>query len=570
MERIFYQTDLIDAYSGYPIYIFDTSYLPSPEDVNYDFFIPTLMKWLPKKPYMVILFSCGLNKISWVWGISFLKAFFSQSSSGVSNAENLHKIIAVHESWFVKSVSQIFTNFLVSKKTLANFNNLLSSLKISNDLLISCNSLSDLSNYVDVTNLKISLNIYRHDYQITLSPEISLHCPYNPTIKSSTGFSPKTDPLFYHHFYQIFNIVDLYADQVELLFHRPGKKLNTEILFHCLKRNQVIWINDWDLDCVASCFKKILTEVPNPIVDSKKILLPMKDDLQYTSEIFESMMAEEHKNVVLYQIISLSRRIVDKSSVTKHTFVSISKSLSHALTHESISNSSKDSISIVVRFLKNLLNHWQDISPQYASQFKTVQQIAEGEYLKQETSDEQYNTSLKTKVQSSSDEEENSKANTESIFSSAASAKDSQSGYCPSIETINDASETDLEEKGNSSNEDRSKNLPLQNMSNNTSNDLLPKNKEKVSSISENKTPNKDIIEEVSRTKDDKSIQRQFPPQKYKFENSGSEEKPAIQGERPKESLLSLKKPVIRGRKVGELTRLFEERSQAMDILNTM
>ena len=73
MDRIFYKSDLRDPTTNYPIYIFDTSYLPSPDIINYNEFLITLMSYLPIKPYVLIMFSCGLNKISWIWGIKFIQ-----------------------------------------------------------------------------------------------------------------------------------------------------------------------------------------------------------------------------------------------------------------------------------------------------------------------------------------------------------------------------------------------------------------------------------------------------------------------------------------------------------------
>lgn len=73
MDRIFYKSDLRDPTTNYPIYIFDTSYLPSPDIINYNEFLITLMSYLPIKPYVLIMFSCGLNKISWIWGHKLYK-----------------------------------------------------------------------------------------------------------------------------------------------------------------------------------------------------------------------------------------------------------------------------------------------------------------------------------------------------------------------------------------------------------------------------------------------------------------------------------------------------------------
>ncbi|OBA19061.1 hypothetical protein METBIDRAFT_47385 [Metschnikowia bicuspidata var. bicuspidata NRRL YB-4993] len=571
MDRIFYKTDLKDAYTGSPIYIFDTSYLPAPEEVDYDLFIPTLMQWLPKTPYVVILFSCGLNKINWVWGISFLKAFLSRTSSNPSNAENVHKIIAVHESWFVKSVSQIFTNFLVSRKPLANLNSLISSLKLSSNLLASCDSLSDLSNYVDITHLKISLNVYRHDYQTTLSARITLHSPVIPVITASTRFSPETDPVFYHHFYQIFNIVDAYADQVELLFHKPGKKINTDILFYCLMRNQIIWINDWDLNCVASCFKKILTEISTPLIDTNKIALPMKDDLDYTSQVFKSMMIEENRNTILFQIICLCRRIVDRGMTTKHTNVSILRCLSHALTHKAVSHQNKDTILIVVRFVKNLIHHWHEIKPQYQNRFKTVHEIVCGEDMEDATIDELYNMSYGVKMGtgSSSDEDESLKPNTENLLSSVSSFKKPDSLVsCRKLDVdIHSRNESPVRLINSTLVESCTKSSPSHDLPLSGSIEL-----HSVDMSAFEDHPFGGNIDAKSRQLEKSSIQIQFPPQKYKFEKSEGGENSVLYKPttKPEEAAVFIKKPVIRGRKVGELTRIFEERSHAMKILGTM
>lgn len=114
MERIFYKTNLCDPSTQLPIFIFDTSYLPSTEVISYDEFIPTLMKHLPKENYVLVMFSCGLNKISWIWGIKFLKSFLTDNNE--NHLDRLAKIISVHDSWFVKSITQIFKNYNTTRK----------------------------------------------------------------------------------------------------------------------------------------------------------------------------------------------------------------------------------------------------------------------------------------------------------------------------------------------------------------------------------------------------------------------------------------------------------------------
>lgn len=559
MERIFYKADVVDAYTGYPYYIFDTSYLPSTDSIDYELFIPTLMEHVPREPYVVLMFSGGLNKISWIWGIKFLKSFLDSSR----NVSNLHKIIAVHESWFVKSIGQILTNLPISKKSLSNVSALFDLKKLRANVLTSCETLADLSAHVDVTRLKLSLNIYKHDAHITLLPNITLYCPVVDLFAPTTTFSASAHPTFYHHFYQIFHIVDTYGHKVELLFHRPGKRLSTDILYLCLSRNQLLWINDWDLYCIASCFKKILREVAQPLLPVDMVTLPMKDDLEYTLVVFNNVMANVHAPEVLFQILLLADRIVANTHITGHTNVSILRSFCHALTHESVSLQNKDMVSIAVRFLKNLLHHWLQIRPLYQGRFSTVQQIVDGEELQDATIDELYNMSheITMKDEDSTDED---------LYISGNVLGTNILGNS-SVQTFSSGSDTLLDETPKLKSQSSTSSLQLgsSNSSVKSARNTPPKITEKLRNLSVEESPAPVQQEQSTRKtklQDISNVQLQFPPQKYKFEKKELPRKEAPQPtpETPK------KLPVIRGRKVGELTKLFEQREQAMEILRTM
>lgn len=548
MDRIFYKADVVDAYTNYPYYIFDTSYLPSPDAIDYNLFIPTLMEHLPSEPYLVIMFSCGLNKVSWMWGIKFLKAFLTPDSDNARNVDNVHKIIAVHESWFVKSISQILTNFSLSKKKLST----LFDLSKRNNILVSCDTLAALSHHVDITRLKLSLNIYKHDAHITLLPAIDLGFPADTLITPLTRFSPASDPIFYHHFYQIFHIVDTYGHKVELLFHRPGKKLSTDILFMCLARNQLLWINDWDLNCIASCFKKILHDVSSPLLPVDMIALPMRDDFDYTLGVFNKIMTSTLAPEVLFQVLLLCEKIVVNTHITKHTPASLLKCLCHALTHELISQQNKHRISMAVRFMKNLLTHWRHIKPLYARRFSTVQQVIDGEDLHDATIDELYNMSHEITmddVDSADDEPYSTSKNTLST--------DVASGLNDS-DTLLDLKHPPLPAG------------PSLDVASSLNDTLLDKQHPPIPARERAVEPEAAVLEPKTLAKlhDISNVQLQYPPQKYKFERPVKE--PSSMAAPPKAPPKQVKVPVVRGRKVGELAKLFEEREQAMEILRTM
>lgn len=505
MERIFFKSDIEDAYSGLPVYVFDTLYLPSTDIIDYDLFIPTLMKKLPLERYILVMFSCGLNKISWIHGVKFLRLFLSPETC---NFDNLHKIIAVHESWFVKSISLVLTNISISKKTLTKLHKLFDSLSRQLDILISCGSLEELSNYVDVTRLKISLNIYKHDAQITLLPRLLLNCPTLKLINETTTYNPGSDPLFCYHLNQIFRILETYGPKAEAIFRKPGNRQSTEILYQCIVRNQYIWINDWDLHCIASTFKKILLSV-TPLINIDDIVLPMKDDLDYTLMVLSKNFAGSNDAAsVLFRVIDLCHAIVENPEDTQHLPISIAKSMCHALTHELKLQQNSDRVSIAVRYIKNLIQHWCRIRPLFQ---KRLSVSAQKESQSQEQLDELYNLSHDITIdeENTSGEEESQRVqfNTRTILDS----------------------DTTL-----------AKAEPPK--------DTAPKE------------PKREKLQDVS------NIKAQWPPQKYKFERKDVPKKAEIE----EEPQAPAKRPVVRGRKVGELTRLFEQRTQAMKLLGAI
>lgn len=569
MDRIFYKSAVLDAYTGYPIYIFDTSYLPVPEEVDYDLFVPALMVLLPDEPYVVVMFNGGLNKINWIWGIKFLRSFLSPDSKNVRSVDNLHMIIAVHESWFVRSLSQIFTNFAFSKWANLNF---LSDTRRKN-LLVSCSTLSDLHSYVDITTLKLSLNVYIHDAQISMSPELCLSPAPASVVCPSTTFDVREFPLFYHHFYQVFHIVNTYAADVEMLFHRPGNKLHTSILYACMMRNQLVWINDWDLNCIASCFKKLLREVHGPLISVDMIPLPIKDDLQYTADVFALLMAQKYANEVLFQILDMCHRMITNAQVTKHTLSTLLKSLCTVLTHEPIMQENKFRIAVSLRYFKNLIDMWPTIRIPYKDRFHTVQEIVEHK-ISQQHIDQLFISYDMTMEDASDDDDDLEK----SVSLDTVESLELTSISLAIDEDINKSSTRAIDEFIPRPNVPKYASMPA------TQTTAQPQTSEPLEvqpSAEEKKKPpvpparaTEEIHEKLSQLDLNKAIPRkpevtiQFPPQKYKFERKESVAKFVIPAEAaPKPPV---KKPVVRGRKVGELARLFEERAEAMHLLQTL
>ena len=564
MERIFYKTNICDPSTQLPIFIFDTSYLPSTEVISYDEFIPTLMKHLPKENYVLVMFSCGLNKISWIWGIKFLKSFLTDNNE--NHLDRLAKIISVHDSWFVKSITQIFKNYNTTRKNFNSLNKIIESFNVRienfgnltnlSNTIVHYSKLSELNNYIDITRLKISLNIYKYNHQLENQLNIK---SITPLINKGTKINVDTNPNFYHHFYQIFNIINTYGHKCELIFHKPGKKLNTDIFFDCINRNQVLWINDWDLYCISATFKRILMELPQPLISIDSINLPLKYDLTFIRENFSKIMnsfePESNYNLVLLQLCELGHKVIENNSITKHTSSSLSKCLSHCLSHELILMQNKDNVLIINRFFKTILDNWRELRIDYVGKYQSIYEIINGL-----PGDEEILTSYDMSYDLTLDDgEEDDRVifNTNHILTTNSRL----TNVSPQRQQHTPISSP---RKQNVLTSPTRRNTPIRSPSKSPRKSPRKSTRKSVKKLHANLA---DEFQNKENLPENSNLAIQYPPQKYKFQV----EKP-LEHEISKISISTnnSKKPVIRGRKVGELAKLFEERTKGLELLKGM
>ena len=151
VNSIFYKSYSVDPESEYPIYVFDSTYLPSFNVVDdkqvYELLIDGLMDKvltkLPAEPFSLVVFSSGFttNDISWVYGIKL----YSKVPKNVRSL--IQKTIVVHESFFVKTVFQVLKNAMRIKD--------LSNKDSNTDTVIHVPSLTALANHLDLSLIHI-------------------------------------------------------------------------------------------------------------------------------------------------------------------------------------------------------------------------------------------------------------------------------------------------------------------------------------------------------------------------------------------------------------------------------
>lgn len=573
MDRIFYQSGATDAYTGKPIFIFDTSFLPKTDLINYDEFIPTLMKLLPQKPYVLVMFSCGLNKISWIWGVKFLKLFLSEDD----NLNHVVRIISVHDSWFVKSITQILTNYTLTKRHLLITN--LLDLKPQANLVIHCLTLLDLTQYVDIRQLKISLNVFKHN--LMLEPAIAFCFPIEPLITPQTRLS-RDSPVLFHHFYQLFNIINTYGDRVELIFHKPGSKPSTDVLYQCVSRNQLLWINDWLIYCIATTFKRLLQDLPEPLINPSNVQLPIKDDITSTLGQFERLAAQGNGTVV-FQLLDLCGRIINNGEVTRHTSASLAKSLSHCVGQVLMLLQNKDDALIVSRLLKNFMDHWLSIYHRHKHRFPSIDHVMRGD----DNIDINDSYNLSHDITTTDMEA----VDLTSVLGLLGGIERKEKPHARSkslVEARERYTERRAIERQTNTTENGTKNI-TENRTNITEGRKgnTTEKRTDITELTDNRTPveNRDHPStnmpdrhvgdrHGKKLADVSNITFQYPPQKYKFDRSHKKLVSSLSSDfslvsaSSQSSVESTRKPVIRGRKVGELARLYEERAQGLRLLS--
>lgn len=104
--------------------------------------------------------------------------------------------------------------------------------------------------------------------------------------------------------------------------------------------------------------KLYLQELPNPLIPIKYIPLPIKDTADYSSQVFLSLPETTQK--LFKDLIPVTIGVIANKSRTYQSLKSISSDLAPCFIGRYASN--KENLTIAVRFTKNLIDYWSEIS----------------------------------------------------------------------------------------------------------------------------------------------------------------------------------------------------------------
>ncbi|KAK5781689.1 hypothetical protein RI543_000875 [Arxiozyma heterogenica] len=313
---------------------------------------------LPSAPYSLVVFSSGFSqkKISWVYGIKMFAKIPKELKY------YLQKTYIVHESFFIRTVYQVLSNAMCIKflTNMKKYNNELTTpleedtAEGSSFSIIHVPDLTSLSRLIDITRLRISLNVYLHDYN--LSEYIDVPDLYFTRLSDIS--KRKYRQLIFD---KIYKKLSIQAPQTELVFQKPGSYKKVNIFLDIIERNNYIDISQWDIYSLASVFLNFLKNKANPLVPIDLITLPILDTVQYTADIFEKIIAFNKYYDLYITIFPLFISILDSFERSQHTSKSLSKAIAPSLCKEKISMTNKDRIAVGTRFIKNLLENFNPV-----------------------------------------------------------------------------------------------------------------------------------------------------------------------------------------------------------------
>lgn len=372
-SRAFFKTDTNDPFTTHPIYVFDSNYLPDLSSLDLDKkeaeqlmvkSFKRIIARIPKRPYVLICFTSGFknfnhNDYSWMTCLKCYNLLPEELK------QNLKRAYMVHESWIARYINQFLVNvlnfksFKLNKKIIFDKNNDKND-DASNDneneniaRIVYCNSLTELAKYVDITKIRISLEVYYYDLQLN----DKLIVPYH--IKSGSLDYINYQEAIYD---RVVKRLLLEGCKAELVFTKPGNQVKFNILLDAIERANYIDISQWDIYVMGSLYMTILGTQRVRVIPIEFIELPIRDDSQYTFDTFIKILEYNDHFSLISKLVEVMINLLNNSENTKHDIKSLVKAVTPSLIQENLSMKSNDQLLIGQRFVKNLLVHWEEIS----------------------------------------------------------------------------------------------------------------------------------------------------------------------------------------------------------------
>lgn len=350
MDKVVHISKTFDPATRLPLVVIDSSQFPPSKSEIYSQMASLVLQRLPKNDYVVLFFACGApNKPSWSWVAK------TYSMLDRPTKKRIKKVYVVHESWWVRAVTEMLRGVVSSK---------------FKRKIIHVGSLSQLAQHLDFTLLNIKPKVYIHNAKVEKQITIPRH--NTPVFGVNIDYSyEKTQYILPRLWYDIFSYLRVTAPNTKGIFNNAEYEMQVALV-HILKdaydRQQTLDLDDYGPHITASLLKLYLYNLPNPILPVNSISLPLQDSMEYTLKVWENLPGLSHR--LLGDLMSLLTNIVAHSSRTMQTPTSLAVCLAKPLS--GVSSTNKEGSAIATRFCRNLIEFWPNICQRMNEHRKTA------------------------------------------------------------------------------------------------------------------------------------------------------------------------------------------------------
>jgi Rho GTPase-activating protein 1 len=223
-------------------------------------------------------------------------------------------------------------------------------------------TLSQLAEKVDITLINIPPAVYLHD----LKEEDRITIPRHPMPIFAMPLPDIVDRSGIPRFFDdVLDFLGKMAKKQRDIFKGCDDKHLVHVLRDCYDRNQFLSLDDYDPRVVAAVLKLYLYQLPVPLLPVSHISLPIEDTVKFCQRTFSAL---PYANQVL--LSKLCDVMCDLAATTSWNSPGyLSACIAPSLV--ALSSSSRDGLAIAIRFFRNLLTFWPEISIEPRSKLQT-------------------------------------------------------------------------------------------------------------------------------------------------------------------------------------------------------
>ncbi|KAK9446420.1 uncharacterized protein V1518DRAFT_378829 [Limtongia smithiae] len=310
VEKILYPAGIDDPVTGTPLYVLNSTALPSAKVVSYSLLLPHLLDVIAGVDYSIVFFAGGAPyRPSWAWMIH------TYSVLDRDVRKRLKRLYIVHENWWVRTIMEMVAGSVSGK---------------FRKKAVHVPNISVLATFLDIRFIQIPLAVYMHDRR--LEPRIQFESPFPPIFGRDLP-SKNVVPRFWRQCIHHLAVEGIYTEGI---FRVSPRMEHLEILREAFDRCQIVDLADYSPHVSASILKLFLrclptAPLPHGLLEQFPDFSPTKE---YTVRVVNELARQTLELLAL--LVPLLRAVAKNEQNTRMTIVNLARAITPSLVRLSI------------------------------------------------------------------------------------------------------------------------------------------------------------------------------------------------------------------------------------------